>query len=595
MNENRAQFATGGHFLIVPLGSEAVFSREQFTDDQREIKGMVEDFARERIRPNRPALDEFSKDLSLRLLREMGGLGLLGIDVPEAYGGMELDKITSAIVAEAVSSGQCPSFAATHGVQTGIGCLPLVWFGTEEQKKRYLPKLVTGEKIGAYSLTEPSAGSDALSAKTTAVLSEDGRHYLLNGEKIFATNGGWADVYTVFAKVAGAKLCAFIVDRDTPGLEVGPEEHKMGMKGSSTAPLTFSDAKVPAENLLDGLGKGGEIALNVLNWGRLKLAAADLGGSKVDLEEAVKYAMGRRQFGQSIAQFDVIKGKVADMVIRIYTADSMVYRTIGLIQQAIESLDKSASDYYVQMGEATERYAIEASMAKVYGSETLGLITDQGIQILGGYGFIEEYPMARAYRDARIDRIWEGTNEINRQIIAGYMLKKALLEELPIRAAIDEIPEFLASHAEHKPEGLLGAEVRAIETGKRLALSLFHEAVNEFGQDLMHEQQLTGILADMFIDLYTAESTLCRVQQLGEATTWRDVPTDIAKVHAAEVSLRLLGLALTGLNGIYRGSPPPEVHDYLHRFQKRMLLNSDIIQLKRDIADYVYTESRYPF
>ena len=595
MNDKRAQFPMGGRFLVEPLGSEPVFARENFTDDQREIKHMVAEFARERIRPNRTALDGFNKDLSLQLLRELGELGLLGIDVPEAYGGTELDKISSAIVAETLASGQCASFVATHSVQTGIASLPLVWFGTETQKKQYLPKLVTGEKIAAYALTEPSAGSDALSARTTAVLSEDAAHYVLNGEKIFATNGGWADVFTVFARVDGEKFSAFIVDRETPGFAVGPEEHKMGMKGSSTAPLTFSDAQVPAENLLHGVGDGASIAMNVLNWGRLKLAAADLGGSKMVLQEAVKYAIGRRQFGQSISQFDVIKGKVADMVIRIYTADSMIYRTIGLIQQAIDSLDRSAADYQEQMGDATERYAIEASMAKVYGTETLGLVTDQGVQILGGYGYIEEYPMAGPYRDTRIDRIWEGTNEINRQIVAGYMLKKALLEELPIRAAIHEITDFLTRDAEETPDGPLAAEIQAIEAGKRLALSLFHEALNSFGQDLMHEQQLTEILANMFIDLYTAESTLCRVQQLGETNTWHDVPGDIAKVHAAEVSLRLLGLALTGLNGIYRGNPPPEVNEHLHRFQKRMLLNTDIIQLKRDIADYIYAEDRYPF
>lgn len=595
MNEKRAQFATGGEFLVEPLGSQPVFSRENFSDDQRELKHMVEDFAKEHIRPNRPALERFDKDLSLRLLREMGELGLLGLDVPEAYGGIELDKITSAIVTESVSSGYCASFAATHGVQTGIGCLPIVWFGTEDQKKRYLPKLVTGEKIGAYGLTEPSAGSDALSAKTTAVLSEDGRHYILNGEKMFITNGGWADVYTVFAQVDGEKLSAFIVDRGTPGFDAGPEEQKMGIKGSSNAPLTFTNAKVPAENLLNGVGNGATIALNVLNWGRLKMAAANLGGSKMVLDEAIKYAIERRQFGQSISQFDVIKGKIADMVIRIYTADSMIYRTIGLIQEAVDTLERSASDYYMQMGEATERYAIEASMAKVYGSETLGLVTDQGIQILGGYGFIEQYPMAGPYRDARIDRIWEGTNEINRQIVTGYMMKRALLEELPIRVAIREITDFLTSVEGDNPVGPLAAEIQAIETGKRLAISLLHEALNEYGQDLMHQQQLTEILADMLIDLYTAESTLCRVQQLGGTKTWHDVPGDIAKVHAAEVSLRLLGLALTGLNGIFRGNPPPDILDNLHRFQKHMLLNTDIIQLKCDIADHMYFQNKYPF
>ena len=595
MNEKRVRFATGGHFLVELLGTQPVFSRENFHDDQRDLKHMVEDFAKEHIRPNRSALEGFDKDLSLRLLREMGELGLLGLDVPEAYGGIELDKITSAIVTESLSSGYCASFAATHSVQTGIGCLPIVWFGTEDQKRRYLPKLVTGEKIGAYGLTEPSAGSDALSAKTTAVLSEDGRHYILNGEKMFVTNGGWADVYTVFAQVDGEKFSAFIVDRDTPGFDVGPEEQKMGSKGSSTAPLTFTDAKVPAENLLNGVGNGAAIALNVLDWGRLKLAVADLGGSKMVLDEAVKYAIGRRQFGQSISQFDVIKGKIADMVIRIYTADSMIYRTIGLIQEAVDTLEQSATDYYVQMGEATERYVIEASMAKVYGSETLGLVTDQGIQILGGYGFIEEYPMAAPYRDARIDRIWEGTNEINRQIVIGIMMKRALLEELPIREAIRDIPNFLTSVEGEKPAGTLATEIQAIETGKRLALNLFHEALNEYGQDLKHQQQLTEILANMLIDLYTAESTLCRVQHLEGTSTWRDVPGDIAKVNAAEVSLRLLGLALTGLNGIFRGNPPLDILDNLHRFQKRMLLNTDIIQLKCDIADHIYSQNKYPF
>ena len=595
MHEKAIRFELGGSFLIENTSSTEVFSRERFNDEQREIERLVKDFAKQRIRPNKTALEELNRDLSLQLLREMGELGLLGVVVPEKYGGMELDKIISAIVDESLSHGDCPSFVVTYSVHTGIGCMPIVWFGTEQQRKRYLPSLVTGERLSAYGLTEPSAGSDALSAKTTAVLSEDERHYVLNGQKMFVTNGGWADIYTVFARVDGEKFSAFILERDMPGLEVGPEEKKMGMKGTSTTPLTFTDVRVPAENLLYKIGKGATIAFNVLNWGRLKLAAADLGGSKVVFEKAINYATERRQFGQYLSQFDVIKGKIADMVIRVYSADSMIYRTIGLIQEAIEILDRSTHDYYRQMGEAIERYAIESSMAKVYGTETLGLVTDQSLQIFGGYGFIEEYPMAGPYKDARIGRIWEGTNEINRQIVTGYMMKRALLEELPIREAIGEIDKFLERKVGGDSTGPLSAEVRAIETGKRLALKLFHEALNEFGQDLKHEQQITDILARMFIYLFTAESTICRVRQLVRTDTWHDIPADIVKVYTAEVSLRLLDLALTGFHGIFGGQLPPDTTESLQVFQRLMLLNTNTIQLKRDIGEYICSEQTYPF
>jgi len=586
--------AIGGRFLVEPLNRDALFTRERFSDEHRDIEEMVRDFATERIRPNRDALETLNKELSLKLLREMGELGLLGIDVPETYGGMELDKVTTAIVAESMGRSYSASFSVVFSVQTGIGALPIVWFGTPEQKERYLPKLVTGEWVGAYALTEPSAGSDALSGKTRAVLSEDGRHYVLNGEKMFITNAGWADIFTVFAQVDGTRFSAFLVERDTPGLEVGAEEHKMGVKGSSTAPVSLKDVKVPVENLLYEVGKGATIAFNALNLGRFKLAASDLGGSKVVVEEAVRYAKERRQFAQAISNFDVIKGKIADMVVRIYAADSMIYRTIGLIQEAVDRLDKSAPDYYVRMGEATERYAVEASMAKVYGSETLALAADHGVQILGGYGFIEEFPMAGPYRDTRIDRIWEGTNEINRQIVAGTMMKRAVLEELPIRNQIRTIDAFLDGEPP-AAEGPLAAEAAAIETGKRLALSLLHEALNEFSQDLRHEQQLMEILANMFIELYTAESTVGRASLLDPQTAEQPTAVKIARVQAAEASIRLLNLALTGLNGIFRGDLPVAMIERLRRFQVRMIPRTDIIRLKRDIAEHVYAKNGYPF
>lgn len=586
---------TGGRFLVEPFGATPAFSREQFSEEHREIESMVKEFAKDRIRENADNIEKFDKDLSLTLIKEMGELGLLGVDVPEQYGGMELDKITTAIVAESMSSGFSASFTTTWSVQTGIGCLPIVWFGTPEQKEKYLPKLVAGEWIGAYGLTEPSSGSDALNAKTKAILSEDGTHYIINGEKQFITNGAWADVYIIFAQIDGSKFSAFIIERDTPGFTIGPEEKKMGIKGSSTTSLQFTDAQVPAENLLYEIGKGATIAFNALNMGRFKLAASDLGGSKEVLTEAINYALSRKQFGQSISNFDVIRGKFADMTVRIYAADSMIYRTIGLIQTAIDKLDHKAPDYYLQMGKAMEQYAIEASMAKVYGSETFGFIADHGIQIFGGYGFIEEYPMAKAYRDTRIDRIWEGSNEINRQIISGYMLKKALMEELPIRDAVRAIRPFMENgKMENIPE-VLEHEIDAVETGKRLALYLFHEAICEFGQDLRHEQQLTEILANMFTDIYTTESVLSRVCHLLDNGEVDSSILTIAKVQTAESSIRLLNMVLTGFNGIYHGHLPESIIDYLRSFQARMLPRTDIIGLKRRISEAVYQQKTYPF
>ncbi len=595
MSDPIEKIKTGGKFLTETIGENLIFSREQFSEEHREIEKLVRDFGKDRIRSNKEEIEKFDKELSLGLLREMGELGLLGVDVPEEYGGLELDKITTAIVAESLSSGICPSFTVTYSVQTGIGCLPIVWFGTEYQKKKYLPKMVTGEWVGAYGLTEPSAGSDALSGTTSAVLTEDGKHYIINGEKIFITNASWADIFIVFAKVDGEKFSAFIIDRDTPGFSIGVEEKKMGMKGSSTSSLSFADAKIPVENLLYDIGKGATIAFNALNLGRFKLAASDLGGCKEVITEAVKYGLERRQFGQPIVQFDAIKGKIADMVIRTFSADSMIYRTIGLINDAIQSIKKNTDDYYIQLGEAMERYAIEASMVKVFGSESLALVADNGVQILGGYGFIEEYPMAGVYRDARIDRIWEGTNEINRQIITGYMMKKALLESLPIREQILKIDQFLTESESYNSFNMLKDEAQIIETGKRLVLTLFNDALCEYGQDLRHEQQLTEILANAFMLLYAAESTILRVHQMDQTDNDKKIPIAISKVNAAEISIQLMNLSLTGMNGIYKGHLPDSVINRLREFQKRMLPKNDIIRLKRKIADYIYSKKSYPF
>lgn len=588
-------YNTGGHFMVQSVGDHPIYCREKFTEEHRDIEQMVKEFGRERIYPNKEQIEKFDKDLSLSLIRETGELGLLGVGVPEEYGGMDLDKITTAIVIESIATGYSSSFLTTFSVQTAIGILPIAWFGTKEQKEKYLPKLVTGEWIGAYGLTEPSAGSDALSGKTKAVLSEDGKHYILNGEKIFITNGSWANVYTVFAQVDGNKFSAFIVDRDTPGFEIGPEEKKMGIKGSSTTPLTFTDAKVPVENLLYKVGKGATIAFNSLNIGRFKLGAAELGGMKETISYVTKYALERKQFGQSISHFDVIKGKLAQMVIKTYAADSMVYRTIGLIQDEIDTLDKSSESYYLDMGAAMEKYAIETSMAKIYGSEAMAYVLDEGIQTMGGYGFVEEYPLATTYRSDRINRIWEGSNEINRQIISGYMMKRALLEELPIREKISEMDDFLSEFPSFDESDPLSREKYAIDSGKRMALYLFHHALNEYGQDLKHEQQLTEILANMFIELYTAESTLGRAELSVESSQADSIVLDIARAHTAEISLTLLNMALTGMNGIKRGHLSESTVEYLKKFEARMLLPTDIIGLKRKIANYTYSQKAYPF
>ena len=587
-------YHTGGMFLLNPIGTTDVFSREHFTEEQNEIEKMTLDFAMERIYPNVEAIDKLDKDLSHSLLKEMGELGLLGVDVPEKYGGMELDKITMALVIENLTRGGSASLGTMINVQTSIGSLGIVWFGTPEQKEKYIPKLVTGEWIAAYGLTEPSAGSDAVSGKTKAVLSDDGKHYILNGEKCFISNGNWADVYTVLAQIDEDKFTAFIVDRDTEGFETGAEEKKMGMKGNSTTSLKFTDAKVPVGNLLYEVGKGASIAFNALNIGRFKLAAACLGGAKTVINDTLNYANERRQFGQAISNFDAIKNKIADMIIKTYAADSMIYRTIGLIQEAIDKLDSSADDYYVKMGNAMEKYAVEASMTKVFGSEIGGQVIDHALQILGGYGFIEEYRIAGAYRDDRINRIWEGTNEINRMIISGYMMKKILMEEIPFREEIGKINSILNKGYPDWDSPYIN-EALVVESAKRLAIELFHEALCEFGQDLKHEQMLTELIADILIDIFTTESTLVRVHNNQDIENHFDIIDAIAKVQTAEMSASVLSRSLTGFNRVFKGKIPDEMKNKINILQNKMDSPVDVIILKRHIAESLSKINSYPF
>ena len=593
MSETMTQFITGGQFLVEPITEAKVYSREDFTEEHRDIYNMVMEFDRDRILAQKEEIEKYNPDLIKSLIKEMGELGLLGIDVPEEYGGLDLDKITIGIVTEALV--HCPSFAVAWAVQTGIGSLPIIWFGTKEQKGKYLPRIVSGEILCAYGLTEPSGGSDPLAGKTTAELSKDGEHYILNGEKTFITNGGWSEVYTVFAQVNGDQFTAFLVDRDTEGFSIGAEEKKMGMKGSSTTSLIFQNAKVPVNNLLYKVGKGASVAFNTLNIGRFKLGASCLGGSKQVINRTSQYAKERRAFGQSISNFDAIIKKIAEMTVRTFATDSMIYRTIGLLQTEIDQLDQSSKDYYSKMGEAMEKYAIETSMVKVYGTETSHYVIDEGLQIMGGYGFLEEYFLAGAYRDDRINPIWEGTNEINRQIISGFMMKKALMEELPIREAIRDISDFMSNGQLKLKDDTLAEECHSIETAKRFVLYLFNEALCKYGQDLKHEQQLTEIIADIFMDIYTAESTVVRARKIMASASPEPNVVNIAKIFTTEMSNRIMSNVHTAITAIHDGPPSPLLDQKISEFENRMRLKTNVISLKRKIAKHVYNNNGYPY
>ncbi len=501
----------GGGFLMAPVTQE-IFCRERFSEEQREIDRMVREFAVERIRPLGDELEVHNEELTRKILREVGELGLTGIDVPESYGGMQMDKTTSALAVEALTQSGSASWVVTFSCQTGIGSLPLVFFGTEEQKAKYLAKLATAEWLAAYALSEADAGSDALGLKATATLSDDGESWLLNGAKIYVTNGGWADLYTIFAKIDGKQLSAFLVERGSDGLTVGEEEKKMGIKGSSTVSLFLDDLRVPKENLLGRPGDGGSIALNILNIGRFKLGAADLGACKLSTDLVTAYALERRQFGQPIAFFEAIRKKLVRMVVETYALDSVIYRTVGLMDAEIAKLDEADPDYNLKAMAALEEYAIEASISKILGSETLFRVSDQGIQVYGGNGFSEEYPMAAVFRNTRIDRIFEGTNEINRMVIYGYYLKKALMEELPLRDAEKTWLQPLAP-----ADGFLGWELAALDRARRLTVKLLFEAVSTYGQDLRNAQVVGEDLADLVIGYFAASSAINRIRQLGEA------------------------------------------------------------------------------
>ncbi len=506
----------GGSFLLEERQTADVFTPEDFTEQHQMIGQTAEEFAVNEILPQAEKIEHKDFSVSRALLKKAGDLGLSGVEIPEAYGGLEMDKVTAAVIADHIA--KYAGFATTWGAHSGIGLLPIVYFGTEQQKLKYLPRLAAGEMVGAYALSESSSGSDALNCRTRAELSADGKHYILNGEKMWITNAGFADLFTVFAKIDGEKFSAFLIERNFPGFSVGAEEHKMGIRGSSTCPLILNDCRVPVENLLGEIGKGHVIAFNILNVGRFKLGAMCVGGARVSITNAVGYAKQRKAFGKTIADFGLVREKIANMAALIYVGESLVYRTVGMMDDLLSSVDKASPDAAKEQRKAIEEYAVECSILKVWGSEMIDSVVDESLQIYAGYGFVEEYPAERAYRDARINRIFEGTNEINRLIITGFLLKRATSGQLPLMPAIKKLMDEVLSgpSAGEEIEGPLAEERKLLANAKKLGLFVAGAATQKYMMAIQDQQEVMGAIADMTIEIYAMESAVLRAQKLAE-------------------------------------------------------------------------------
>ena len=584
----------GGAFLITSCRPEDVFTPADFSDDQRLIGQTAEEFVQKEVMPAVPELEAHKDEhLMAQMLKKAGEIGLLGGGIPEAYGGSGLDKISAAILAEKLAG--YGSFAVSHGGHSGIGTVPIVYFGTEEQKNKYLPKIATGELLSCYCLSEPQAGSDSMASRTRAVLSPDGKNYILNGQKMWITNGGFADVYVVFAKIDGEKFSCFIVERGTPGFSAGAEEKKMGIKGSSTTPIFFENSPVPKENLLHEAGRGHVVAFNTLNAGRFSLGAYCIGGAKKILEASSKYSKERTAFGKRLCDFGLIKAKLGEMAIQIYAIESEVYRTAGIIEAAVSSPD-AGNDKTKQAMQVLEEYAIESSISKVAGSEMVDYVVDEGVQIFGGYGFHEDYPVARAYRDSRVNRIFEGTNEINRMLIIQMLMKRALGGVLPlIPAAMKLGEEVLAgSSFEEAPTGPFAEEEKSLEQAKKIFLLASGTAMQKFREQLAEQQEIVAALANIVMDVYAMESTLRRAQKAsatrGETAS---VMGDAARAFIYDAMDRVEKDARTALTATAEGDTLITQLAVLRRFAKHAPL--DTIAIRRRVAEAVLAQDRYPF
>lgn len=584
--------AKGGSFLLESPAPLDVFTPADLTDDQKLIGRTAEEFVLKEVLPLAKDLENKKSGLMAELIRKGGELGLMGGGVPEEYGGAGLDKIATTVLTEKLSI--YGGFAVTHGAHAGIGTLPIVYFGTEAQKQKYLAKLATAELIGAYCLSEPQAGSDAQNSLTRAELNSEGTHYVLNGQKMWITNGGFADLYIVFAKIDGEKFSAFIVERKYPGCKPGNEEHKMGIHGSSTTPVFLENCSVPKENLLHEIGRGHIVAFNVLNAGRFTLGASCVGGAKHVLMTAAKYTKERKAFGKQIGDFGLMKEKLAEMAIQIFAVESMVYRSAGNIETMMSA---AAGDKVAHSMKVLEEYAIESSIAKVYGSEMLDYVVDEAVQIFGGYGFHEEYPVCRAYRDSRINRIFEGTNEINRMLIVQMLMKRAMGGQLPlIPAAMKLADEILSGPSfEESPEGVLAEETRVVANAKKMFLQSAGGAVQKFREKLADEQELVAALANVVMEVYAMESCLLRAQKAasakGEAAN--KIMIDAARVFISDAMERVEHEAKRAVAAVHEGDMLTTQMAVLKRFGKRPAL--DTIALRRSVAAAVQAQDRYPF
>lgn len=586
----------GGEFVIKESSWEDVYIPEQITEEQLMVRNTAKDFLKNEVDPNLDKLDAQEPGLLVKKIDVGGELGLLGLAIPEQYGGSGLDFTSCAYVSEVMGGGH--GLAVSMGAQTGIGTLPILYYGTDPQRQKYLPKLATGELKSCYCLTEPGSGSDALGAKTKAELSADGKYYVLNGQKMWITNAGIADVFVVFAQVEGTKFTAFIVEKTMEGLSVGAEEKKMGIKASSTRQVFFNNVKVPVENVLGEVGKGHKIAFQILNVGRYKLANGTLGGSKRALAEAVRYANQRQQFKTPIAQFGAIKHKIGEMAIRLWTAESAAWRICGLINQKEHELEAAGKSLTEVLTGGAEEYAIECAMLKVLGSEVLDFVIDESLQIFGGYGYSEEYPMARAYRDSRINRIFEGTNEINRMLSIDALLKRAMKGQIDlmtpgmaIQKELMSVPDFSTPDA----DDVFGAERRALKNAKKALLLVVGGAVQKLMMGLEKEQEVIMHAADMMIDVYTMESALLRAEKwlnlYGQPAA--QLYIDMVKCFFFDAMDRININGKQALVAFAAGDELRIMLMGLKRFTKYEIVNTK--EIRRAVADKFIAENGYAF
>src|ERR1700686_2608655 len=584
---------SGGSFLLEARPPEEVFTPEDFSEQHVLIAQTAEEFAQKEIIPNIEKMEHKDFSVTRDLLKKAGDLGLSGVEIPELYGGMELDKVSAAVIADHIA--KYAGFATTWGGHTGIGTLPLVYFGNDEQKKKYLPKLAAGEIVGAYALSEASSGSDALNCRSRAALSSDGKHYILNGEKMWITNAGFADLFTVFAKVDGEKFTAFLVERNFSGFSIGGEEHKMGIRGSSTCPIILNDCKVPVENVLGEIGRGHVIAFNILNVGRFKLGAMCVGGARVSLENATAYAKQRKAFGKVIADFGLVREKLANMATLIYVGGALVYRTVGMMDVALGEVDKSRADAAQETRKAIEEYAVECSIIKVWGSEMIDYVVDETVQIYGGYGFVEEYPAERDYGDVRVNRIFEGTNEINRRLITGFLLKRAASGQLALMPAIKKLMDEVLSgpSVSEGLEGSLAEERKLVGQAKKRGLFAAGAASQKYMQAIQDQQQIMGAIADMTIETYAMESAVLRAQKIAEAKgqTAAAIPIAMTRVYLSQAMEKIESAAKKVIAAVADGKRLRTQLAILRRLAKYEPFNT--IALRQQIAQKMIERGKY--